>query len=51
MKSAVTYIQILAYYSAFIQTNVSQLQTFRDQNSQLLANWIGKKTFQKVRLT
>jgi len=32
MKSAVTYVQILMYYSTLIQTNVSQLQCFRDQN-------------------
>jgi len=31
LKSAVTYIQILVYHSTFIQTNVSQLQSFRDQ--------------------
>ena len=31
LKSAVTYTQILIYYSTFVQTNVSQLQSFRDQ--------------------
>jgi len=31
LKSAVTYIQVLIYYSTFVQTNVSQLQSFRDQ--------------------
>jgi len=31
MKSAVTHIQILMYYSTFVQMNVSQLQSFRDQ--------------------
>ena len=31
MKSAVIYIQILVYYSTFIQTNVSQIQSFLDQ--------------------
>jgi len=30
LKSAVTYIQVLIYYSTFVQTNVSQLQSFRD---------------------
>ena len=32
LKSAVTYIQILISYSTIMQTNVSQLQSFRDQN-------------------
>jgi len=31
LKSVVTYIQILIYYSTFVQTNVSQLQSFRDE--------------------
>jgi len=31
LKSAVTHIQILTYYSTFVQTNVVQLQSFRDQ--------------------
>ena len=31
LKSAVTHMKILIYYSTFIQTNVSQLQSFRDQ--------------------
>ena len=33
LKSAVTYIQILIYYSTFVKTNVSQLQNFCDQSS------------------
>ena len=37
LKSAVTYIRILVYYSTFVQTNVSQLQSFRDQNVLLLS--------------
>ena len=35
LKSAVTYIQILMYCSTFIQTNVSQLQSFLDQYVQI----------------
>ena len=31
LKSAVTYIQILICYSTFVQTNVSQLQSFCDE--------------------
>jgi len=31
MKSAATYIQLFCYYSTFIQANVSQLKSFRDQ--------------------
>jgi len=37
-KSAVKYIQILIYCSTFIQTNISQLQSFRDQFIFLVSN-------------
>ena len=33
LKSAVTHIQILTYYSTFIRTNGSQLQSVRDQHA------------------
>jgi len=33
LKSAVTYIQILIYYSTFVQMNVSQLQSLCDQHT------------------
>ena len=32
LKSAITQIQILIYYSTLVQTNVSLLQSFRDQS-------------------
>ena len=38
LKSAVTYIRILIYYSTFVQTNVSQLQSYRDQLYASFAN-------------
>jgi len=31
LNSAVTFMRILVYYSTFVQPNVSQLQSFRDQ--------------------
>jgi len=38
MKSEVKYIQILTYHSTFIQTNVSQLKSFRYQYVQAVHN-------------
>ena len=39
LKSAVTCIQILMYYSTFVQTNVPQLQSVRDQYIYIYIHW------------